>query len=122
MQDGSVYRKKARKLGPSVEAMIVGLLRKGRGFVDTRKIWGILSLEKSYEASRVDAACRRALDLESLSFRTVKTILQTEEIAAYERTKEAEREEGAPAGRTDKKDYKFVRPLSVYKEQLELLH
>lgn len=121
MQDGSVYRRAARKLGPSAEEMIVGLLKKGRGFVDTRKIWGILSLEKSYEASRVDAACRRALDLESLSFRTVKTILQTEEIAVYERAKEAERKEGAPTGRQDKKAYEFVRPLSVYKEQLELL-
>ncbi|MBI4490517.1 MAG: hypothetical protein HY694_15650 [Deltaproteobacteria bacterium] len=46
LKDDSVYRKRAAKLGPSVEQMVVRLLEQGQGFIDTRKIWGILSLDK----------------------------------------------------------------------------
>jgi hypothetical protein len=50
LQDGSYYRKRATELGPSVEIVILWLLQQGNGFIDTRKIWGILSLDKKYPA------------------------------------------------------------------------
>lgn len=38
MQDHSHYLKRAKKLGPDVERMILILLQQGHGFIDTRKI------------------------------------------------------------------------------------
>ena len=119
MQDSSAYRQRAAKIGPNVDAMVLRLLEQGHGFIDMRKIWGILSLDKSYPAVRIDAACRRALELDSLSYRTVKTILDVEQFMTYERRRgEAPRpEEGERPKRTT---YKYVRPLSVYRDQLSL--
>ena len=42
-----------------------------------RACLGIIRLSKSYESSRVDAACRRALLLEAPSYRSIKSILKT---------------------------------------------
>lgn len=113
MENGSMYRQRARKIGASVEELIVRLLEKGDGFVDTRKIWGILSLEKTYPAARVEAACRKALDLGSLSWRTVKAFLEAGEAAAVA--------DAPPAPRRAPQAHRYVRPLSVYQEQLSLL-
>jgi hypothetical protein len=38
MKDDSLYRKRAAKLGPDVERLIIILLQQGQGFIDTRKI------------------------------------------------------------------------------------
>jgi len=46
--------------------------------MDERGAWvqhGVLHLQKSYPATRLDAACARALAHESPFYRTVKTIL-----------------------------------------------
>ena len=82
MQDDSGYRKRAQELGPHVDEMILKLLARGEGFIDTRKIWGILSLDKRYTAGQIDAACGRALDFGSVGFRVVKSFLDREEMAA----------------------------------------
>ena len=118
LQDDSVYRKRAARLGPSVEQMVVRLLEQGQGFIDTRKIWGILSLDKRYGAKRINEACRRALEVGSLSYRTVKHLLEVEEeVAALGRRQG----EAVPAPSSAKPAPKHVRPLSVYQEQLSLL-
>jgi hypothetical protein len=119
MQDDSLYRKRAAALGPAVDEMILKLLSRGQGFIDTRKIWGILSLDKEHTAPQIDTACRRALELGLLGYRAVKGLL--------ERT-EAERltqRSAMPFGGGSKPlaaapAYKHVRPLSVYQEQLRL--
>jgi len=117
LQDDSVYRKRAAKLGPSVEQMVVRLLKQGQGFIDTRKIWGILSLDKRYGAERINEACRHALEVGSLSYQTVKHLLEVEEeVMALKRQSEAR-----PACSSQKPVPKHVRPLSVYQEQLSLL-
>lgn len=117
LQDDSVYRRRAARLGCSVEQMVVRLLKQGQGFIDTRKIWGILSLDKRYGAERINEACRRALELQSLSYRTVKHFLEVEEeVVALKRHSEA-----APPPSSVKPAPKHVRPLSVYQEQLSLL-
>ena len=102
--------------------MILRLIARGEGFIDTRKIWGILSLDKSYAREKIDLACRRALEMESLSYRTVKNLLEIEEAE--------ELRESGRAGILDsqgllplsgEKQHKYVRPLSVYQERLSLL-
>ena len=121
MQDDSLYRKRAAALGPAVDEMILGLLGRGQGFIDTRKIWGILSLDKEYTAAQIDTACRRALELKNLSYRTVKSFLELEDFAAMERTG-AERMRGETMTTSLKLSaHKHVRPLSVYQEQLQFL-
>jgi hypothetical protein len=115
MEDGSVYRKRAAALGPHVEEMIVRLLKQGNGFVDTRKIWGVLSLDKRYPAGCVDAACRRALEIGSLSQRTVQQFAGIE-AGKLERAAAAS---GQPAP-TSKGTNKYVRPMAVYVAQLSL--
>jgi len=43
-----------------------------------RACLGIVRLSKSYEYSRVEAACRRALALDVCSYRSIKSILKTD--------------------------------------------
>lgn len=107
--DHSLYRQRARQLGPAVEELIVILLQQGHGFVDTRKVWGILSLDKKYPAAAIHAACRQAIDMKHYSYRTVLRLLQ-----------------GAPARESTKaptptRQNKFTRDLAVYAAQLSLL-
>lgn len=76
MQDCEHYLKKASKIGPSTNELIKQILLNGNGFVDNRKVWGILSLDKDYEKQSIEIACKTALDLESHSYQTVKRLLQ----------------------------------------------
>lgn len=78
---------------------------------------GILSLDKRYGAERINDACRHALELQSLSYRTVKQFLEVEEEMAALKLKS----EAGPACSSAKPAPKHVRPLSVYQEQLSLL-
>ncbi len=54
-------RGEARKLGPCVEQLVTRILHRGDGFIDFRRIWGLLALAKKYSALEVDAACEDAL-------------------------------------------------------------
>jgi len=108
MSDHSIQLSRARKIGPNAEDLIRRILSQGYGFVDTRKIWGILNLDKSYPASSIDAACRKAVAMDSPSYRTVKGILDTGPKAAM----------NTPLKRRE--EYRFTRPLSVYDDQLSM--
>lgn len=111
------YRQRARALGPQVDVMIEKILTHGEGFTALRKVWGILSLDKRYSASRIDGACGRALVVGQVGYQAVKRWLLWEDT------------QGAlPAHTTDDGhdspvigENKFVRPLSVYQEQVELI-
>jgi hypothetical protein len=119
MQDDSLYRRRASALGPAVDEMILKLLSRGQGFIDTRKIWGILSLDKEHTAQEIDAACRRALELGLLGYRAVKGLLErTEAERLTKRSAMPFGEESKPLAAAPA--YKHVRPLSVYQEQLRL--
>lgn len=115
MRDDSIYRRRAARLGANAEAMVMALLKQGQGFVDTRKIWGILSLDKQYPAERIDAACGRALKMGLLGYRAVLNIL-----AAEEARRVMESHCGAVAEVKPAKDYKFLHSLTEYQEQLAL--
>jgi transposase len=65
----------ALKIGPCVAQMVEKILLKGDGFIDYRRIWGILSLIKTYPSDEIDAACEDALLNDSLSYAAVKSYL-----------------------------------------------
>jgi hypothetical protein len=120
MQNGSLYRDRAQALGPDVDRFVLALLNQGNGFIDTRKIWGVLSLDKSFTAIQINEACRQALELGTLSYRMVKSLVKLLPenpigAAAADTTEPSRKEPGNAAN-------KFVRPMSVYEEQLKLLH
>lgn len=107
MQDDSIYRKKAKAIGGDVDRFVERLLAQGQGFIDTRKIWGILSLDKSYSKDRINEACRQAMELDSLSYQMVKSLCKITASSPHPENSKSN-------------SHKFVRPLSVYEEQLEM--
>ena len=109
MKDDSLYRKRALKLGPDVERMIIILLQQGQGFIDTRKIWGILSLDKTHSPDVINRACREAIAMQSYSYRTVRTLC----------TLSVDKKEEFPRKVVEKHEY--TRSLDEYKRQLELI-
>ncbi|MHB0996469.1 MAG: IS21 family transposase [Elusimicrobiales bacterium] len=80
--DSGFYAERAGKLGPNVGRWVEEVLRQGQGFVDTRKVWGVLSLDKRYLAAEIDQACARSLEIKSLSYRVVERFIENARIAA----------------------------------------
>ncbi len=121
LQNDSLYRERAQRIGPNVENFVIALLKQGDGFIDTRKIWGVLSLDKSFPASQINEACRQALELGSLSYRMVKSLLKLlpkpQQPGPAEPTSPL-----SPAAAGQAASHKFARPMSIYEEQLKLLH
>jgi transposase len=114
LKDHGHYLWKARAIGPEVEKMVQAILLQGEGFVDTRKVWGILSLDKSHSKEAVNKACRDALELGLVGYQAVKSLLTI-----------TKGKGGAQEPKTDQsksESNKFVRPMSEYKKQLKLLH
>lgn len=106
INNGENYLKQARKIGENVEKIIKSLLVAGNGFLDTRKIWGILSLDKSYNSEKIDQACKYALDCDQLSYRAVLSFLQL-----------------IPNNKDDipkSKNNKFIRDASEYYNKINL--
>ncbi len=71
MDDHEILLKKAGKIGDEVKKMIEAILLRGRGYVDTRAIWGILSLDKDYSKHQVNKACKYALECDQLGYQAV---------------------------------------------------
>lgn len=119
LEDNSLYRKRAANLGENVEKLIVAILKQGEGFIDTRKVWGILSLDKSYPKDKIDAACKMAIEMDSIGYRSVKQILNL--IVPPQRKKSTAE---CNVLRDSKKggNYKFLRPLSEYEKQIAMFH
>jgi len=70
------YLNQARRIGPHCEALVKALIMRGDGFVDTRILWGILSLEKKkYPADIIDQACAEAYQLGKLSSKYVEKLI-----------------------------------------------
>lgn len=118
MQDNSHYRKRAAKIGPFVEQMVTILIGQGHGFIDTRKIWGILSLDKTHEPSAINDACRKAIELESYSSRTVKNILSLRPRPVLKNENAIDGNQTQNTENANKN--KFIRPISEYRDQLNL--
>lgn len=106
------YRQRARALGPQVDVMIQKILAQGRGFIDLRKVWGILSLDKRYSASQINGACGRALVVGQVGYQAVKRWIDWDETAVPVPALTPGSDAPAP-------NNKYARPLSVYREQVE---
>ena len=75
MQDSKWCLDRAKRTGPFCEAIIHQLLT--NSVVDfLRAAQGILSLQKKYGDARLEAACHRAHAFQSVSYKTIKSILQ----------------------------------------------
>ena len=75
MQDSQWCLAQARQIGGYCEQLITKLLKES--VIDyLRGAQGILSLQKKYGNTRVEAACKRALAFQCGTYKTVKTILQ----------------------------------------------
>ncbi len=81
MNDTSVYRSRAQTLGPHVDELVVRIIGNGLGVIDFRRVWGLLSLDKTYSASAIDEACKKALAMGSTRLRTVQSLLRVERAA-----------------------------------------
>lgn len=67
-------RKRASELGPSVTELVAVLLEPNV-LHHLRAAQGVLGLVDKYGAERLDAACRRAIDIGDPTYRTVKGLL-----------------------------------------------
>jgi len=69
---------KAKQVGLKCEALITNILKNSLRHLQQREktCLGILRLEKSYGAVRLDNACNRALQINAYTFRSIKSILK----------------------------------------------
>jgi len=104
-RDSKLYIDKAEKIGPHARRFISEILLLGRGFVDTRKVWGVLSLDKDYSSESIDLACKYALEIESLSYQTVRSFLNLSPSKKF--------------NLDTSKNNKFVRSPDEYKNNLQ---
>lgn len=117
LRDHGHYLEQARSIGPNVERFVGIILARGEGFVDTRSVWGLLTLNKKYNAADIDKACLSALELSQVNLRTIQQLLN---IMAKPKPKENPREEIPLAAHT--MGGKFARSMSEYKNHLRLVH
>ena len=101
----------AFKIGPCVAQIVEKILLKGDGFIDYRRIWGILSLVKTYPSDEIDAACENALLNDSISYSAVKSYLVNARSAqALEATGESSSKAASPG--------RFQRNINEYSQML----
>jgi len=114
IQDGAFYCRRAEEIGPNVKAWVEEVLRKGQGFVDTRRVWGVLSLDKRYGRAAIDGACARTLALGSTSYRMVMKLLEVAEALG--------RADAAPAVPVARREatYKYTRSMEEYQALLPI--
>lgn len=101
IDDWHNYASEAEKIGPCVKEMILKILCAGNGFLDYRKIWGILSLNKSYSNGDIDRACQQALACSRIGYRAVLSFLTI-------------KSDDSKSTILESKDNKFVRDMSEY--------
>ena len=114
MTETSVYRDRAQAIGPFVDEFVVRIIGNGLGIIDFRKVWGLLSLEKSYDAASINEACRIALEMGSIRLRTVWTLLKTKQKSpstpyTEQNWPELDHNDTGPA-----RIHRFVRSISEY--------
>lgn len=112
LENDSYYRKRAASIGPYVEEAIINLLIKGNGFIDTRKIWGILSLDKKYPSIEINEACKKALSINSSSYRTISGLLELGEKTFEQKDFEKRKSHDMSP--------KFARSIKEYQQLLNL--
>ena len=102
-------QKLAADIGPAVEIIVCRILKGGDGFIDFRRIWGILSLNKKYSHKEIDAACEFAIYADSLRYQTVLKFLEQQREALAE---------SMPAAATPRATGKFQHNITEYSQLL----
>lgn len=118
LQDHGHYLKRAGGIGSFVEQFVNIVLARGQGFVDTRLVWGLLSLNKTYENADVNKACEMALSLSQVNLKSVRQFLN---ITTVPRKKQPS-VPGEDRLIVKAIGGKFARPISDYKKHLLLVH
>lgn len=108
MEDHGYLLDKAEKVGEKVKEMVESILMRGRGYVDTRAIWGVLSLDKDYSKTQVNKACGYALECDQLGYQAVMRFINV----MPKEEKLIEKSSGN----------KFVRDPKEYGVQMDLLN
>ena len=116
LQDHGHYVERAKSIGPDVARFISIILARGQGFVDTRVVWGILSLDKKYSKDDVNKACLISIDLSQVNLRTVRQFLNLTAKPKEKRRNHEEQQSSLQA-----MGGKFARPISEYKNHLRLV-
>lgn len=109
LNNHSHYIKQAEAIGSNVARFTEIILGRGEGFVDTRVIWGVLTLDKKYGRADIDKACLSAIELGVINLKTVRTFL------SFAPGKKRVSENFETTGG------KFARPMSEYKNHLRLV-
>ncbi len=107
MGDNDLYLKRAEKIGPCTKEVVRRILLSGNGFVDTRKIWGILGLDKEHSSEAIEAACEYVLDQNDLSYRSILGFLQV-------------RKKEPVTKALQQQTHRFIRDVDEYLGQLNL--
>jgi hypothetical protein len=115
LQDHGHYIERAKKLGEEVARFVELVLARGEGFVDYRVVWGLLTLDKKYDASSINKVCGEAIALSQVSLRTVLSLLKLTQKEKQQVTRSQAEEEFKLA------NGKFTRPMSEYKKHLHLV-
>ena len=113
MQETSIYRDRARTIGADADEFVVRVIGNGLGVIDFRKVWGLLSLDKTYSHAEINRACRQALETGSTSLRVVRSFLSAKELEPSTSGSEPwpiESEDQA----TQKRTNRFIRSISEY--------
>jgi hypothetical protein len=100
-------RAMASKIGPAVEDVVLRVLFEGDGFINYRRIWGILSLNKKYLPQEINQACLTALEHRCYSSRAIETTI----LRAREDSTDVQSSTSRPPG-------KFQRPITEYTQML----
>jgi len=116
LSDHGHYLKRAQMVGANVERFISIVLARGEGFVDTRVVWGLLTLNKKYQNEDIDKACLSALELSQVNLATVRQLLNIMSKPKQIKTKNQEQLNMQTSGG------KFARSMSEYKNYLKLVH
>lgn len=119
-QNKTLFRERAQKIGPDVERFVEGLIKQGDDFIDTRKIWGVLSLDKSFTTTEINEACRQVIELGTFSYRTVKSVLLMMR-TIHEDFPLDDVQIKKPKNPQDQ-SHRFVRSLSDYEDVLKSVH
>lgn len=105
--DPDGLRGEARKIGPCVEHIVQKILENGAGFINFRRIWGVLSLAKKYSPEEIDSACEHAYSLGITSSKALEEIILTARASNDPEDNNSPRPEG-----------KFQRDISEYTQVL----
>jgi hypothetical protein len=107
MEDHEHYIIRASKIGPFTQEAVIQLLVSGKGYIDTRKIWGILSLDKKFSKEEIESACESAINNQDVGYRSILGFLNS-------RRKEP-RCEARPSATN-----RFIRQIEEYDRPLSL--